>query len=219
MNTACLLNCPAGDTLCYAKCSREYADNVLKCPCEPGCPDGCPCPEYVCPVTTTTALTTTAETTTTTFPALRTDVLILNTAFEVNVPVITNAYAREDRNFYFLMGENTQVYGSCSVTYKNEHFVFGGFTEEKQISQIIGCELKRIGTLAFDHVYGACTNVADYLLYLCFNGNDPSDARKCRYSGSPTGQFIEVETSRYGHQDTRIAANNCKSKTSSYFTQ
>ena len=31
------------------------------------------------------------------------------------------------------MGENTEVYGSCSTTFQNEFYVFGGYREEYQI--------------------------------------------------------------------------------------
>ena len=123
--------------------------------------------------------------------------------------MITNASGRNDRNFYFLMRENTQVYYSCSITWRNEHFVFGGYNEKKQISQIIGCELKRVGSLAFDHYYGACTTVSDSLIYLCFN-DAPDDYKKCRVATSPLGQFEETNASTNDHRYTRIAASDCK---------
>ena len=148
--------------------------------------------------------------TTTTAQSPRTDVLILNTYdTRLNVPVITNSSGREDRNFYFLLGENTQVYGSCSITWRNEHFVFGGSSEKKQISQIIGCELKRVGSLAFDHHYGACTTVSGSLIYLCFNSAS-GDYNKCRMAISPLGQFEETNPSTNDHRYTRVAASECK---------
>ena len=175
----------------------------MKCPCQSGCPDGCPCPEYVCPITTTTM------TTTTTVASPRTDMLILNTYSTLNVPVISNASGRDDRNFYFLMGENTQVYHSCSLTWRNEHFVFGGSSQKRQISQIVGCELKRVGSLAFDHYFGACTTVGNSLIYLCFN-YESGDYKKCRMATSPMGQFEEINPSTDDHEYTRIAASDCR---------
>ena len=150
-----------------------------------------------------------ATSTTTASPG--TDVLILSTGKPVNVPIITNSTGREDRNFYFLMGENTQVFYSCSITWRNKHYVFGGKTEKKQISQIVGCELKRMGNLAFDHYYGACTTVSESLIYLCFN-DAPGDYKKCRVATSPLGQFEEINASTDDHRHTRIAASECELK-------
>ena len=163
----------------------------------------------MCPISTTVTSTTTASTTTSTAMAPRTDVLILNRVNVKNVPVLTNASGREDRNFYFLMGENAHVSYSCSITFKNEHFVFGGNAERKQISQIVGCELKRVGSLTFDHFYGACTNVANNLIYLCFNVS-PENKKKCRVSSSPSGNFEEINESPNEHAYIRLASNNCK---------
>ena len=62
----CIINCPPGDVECFSVCSREYQSQLEMCPCESGCPQGCPCPEYQCPsgnsTTTTTQIMTTAAT-------------------------------------------------------------------------------------------------------------------------------------------------------------
>ena len=34
------------DFACYGYCSREFGDNIEKCPCGVNCPIGCPCEEY-----------------------------------------------------------------------------------------------------------------------------------------------------------------------------
>ena len=44
---ACLATCD-DEPICVAQCNRELADNIDKCPCQQGCPDGCPCPDYYC---------------------------------------------------------------------------------------------------------------------------------------------------------------------------
>ena len=211
----CLFNCPHGDTVCVAKCSRDFNSNLLQCPCQPGCPDGCPCPEYQCPSTTTPVTTTTSTTTslnTTTAVPTYTAVLILNTQrFAPTPPVITDSAGRDEKDFDFSMGENTQVWGSCSMTFKNQHFVFGGETETKQISQIIGCSLTRVSTLSFDHIRAACTNVDNNKIYLCFNDGS-GDYKKCLVSSSPTGQYTEVQESTHEHRHATIASNNSKSK-------
>ena len=63
---------------------------------------------------------------TTTAASPKSNILILNTWYRVNVPVITNASGLEDRLFKFQFGNETEVYQSCSITWRNEHYVFGG---------------------------------------------------------------------------------------------
>ena len=181
-----------------------------------GCPNGCPCDDYVCPTTTpssttTTALTTTSTTTTTTTKtaATNTNVLILNTWRTSNVPVMTNAAGFDDRDINFKFGDNTEVFHSCGLTFKNQHFVFGGSSFKAQISQIIDCQLKQIGTLAFNHDYGGCANVRNNQIYLCFNDSS-FDRKKCRVANSPTDQFEHITRSIYEHNYIRIAASDSK---------
>ena len=207
--------------MCLAVCNRDFENDMRKCPCQSGCPNGCPCDEYVCPITTTSATTTTTATvlstttsttaTTTTSASPKTEVLILNTWSSDNIPVITNESGRVDRDFFFMMGDNTEVRYSCGLTWRNQNYVFGGSNQvtETQISQIIDCQLKKIGQLAFYHYYGACANVADNGIYLCFN-NDSKDRKKCRVANSPTGRYEETAESIYAHSTIRIAASDRK---------
>ena len=113
-------------------------------------------------------------------------------------------------NFEF--GENTYVYGSCTIPYKNEFFVFGGSSvNSRQISKLSGCRLERIGTLDFDHDHGACTGVSDRKIYLCFSYYYSHDYKKCRYAENPLDTFAEAASSVYDHRITSIAASNSKS--------
>ena len=114
----------------------------MRCPCQSGCPSGCPCEDYECPATTsssttTTALTTTITTTTTADVSDRTEVLILNTyqpnVYGSNPPVITNASGRVDKNFEFLFGQDTEVYHSCGLTWRGDFYVFGGYKKSLRI--------------------------------------------------------------------------------------
>ena len=43
----CIQNC-GGSSSCVTLCTVQYSQNILNCPCEEGCPDGCPCPNYQC---------------------------------------------------------------------------------------------------------------------------------------------------------------------------
>ena len=105
-------------------------------------------------------------------------------------------------------GLNTEVFGSCGMAWHNEAFVFGGSNERRQISKIDSNRLIRVGNLNFDHVSGGCANVADTLVYLCFNDRT-SDLKKCRVASSPlSDMFDEMISSHYEHSWIRIAAND-----------
>ena len=52
--SACILACDAGDIVCLAMCSRQLDEDMIKCPCQTGCPNGCPCPNYECQLEVTT---------------------------------------------------------------------------------------------------------------------------------------------------------------------
>ena len=98
--------------------------------------------------------------------------------------MITDQNGDEDWNMFFLYGNGTEVYHSCSIVWNNEMFVLGGETEKRQISKIYQCELKRIGDLSFEHDNGGCT-VALQSIILCFGD---SDANQCYQSHKgPTG--------------------------------
>ena len=132
---------------------------------------------------------------------------MLNTYSSSNVPIITNAAGREDRDFTFEFGVDTQVFCSCSLTWKNELYVFGGDSKRTQISKLLGCQLSSIGHLSFNHYAGGCANVADAKLYLCFNDRSV-DYDTCRVATSPTGVFSEINRSHHAHRYTRIAASH-----------
>ena len=212
--TACIVSCDAGDFRCLATCTRDLDQSLLDCPCQSNCPNGCPCEKYECPQTTTAITTTTASiTSSTTSMTPSTSVLILNTATNLNVPVITDSTGRVDTNFSFSFEEGTSVYKSCSIVFKNHHYVYGGSGDFiRQISVIDDCKLKRFGYLPFDHYYAACTAVGNNRIYLCFNadweGDDYGDRKKCRYAPHPGGPFSDDLIGNYDHPYIRIAASS-----------
>ena len=104
-------------------------------------------------------------------------------------------------------GEETEFYDSCSVTYRNRFYVFGGYNNMQQISEVTECELRRIGTLGFDHNDGACSNVDDREIYLCFHRYDTS---QCRSAVDPLGMFTKIAPSTYYHKFARTAASPSK---------
>ena len=54
----------------------------------------------------------------------------------------------------FSFSAKTEVHGSCSITWQNKMYVFGGITNKEQISVIDKCELTSIGELQFKMTQG-----------------------------------------------------------------
>ena len=136
--------------------------------------------------------------------------LILNTFSSATVPILTNAAAKNDMDLNFSIDEEAEVYKSCSLSWENELFIFGGSSKRTQISKVTSCRLAPIGQLTFNHYSGDCVNVANDKVVLCFNYNtgDSGDWKKCRSASSPTGAFTEMTPSQYDHTWTRIATND-----------
>ena len=130
-------------------------------------------------------------------------------------PVITDANGLQDLNVTVTFDENTAIYSSCTMTFMNEFYVFGGNSaysgDRRQISKLVGCQLQRIGTLEFDHDRGACANVNDNKIYLCFNNNSLyNDSKRCMIASTPEGQYSEAALTEYEHRQTSIAASSSK---------
>ena len=182
------------------------------CPCRKNCPAGCPCTDsdYDCPATTTPLPDMSTISMTTGEPVIKKTLLVLNTYSPVSAPILVDANGRQDTNFEFLYGKDTSVHMSSSVTFQNEFFVFGGTgTYKNQLSKIVGTQLRRVGTLPFDHNYATSANVGDSFVYLCFN-NDEADFKKCRMANHPEAEFQQVAHTVYDHRYSRIAASPSK---------
>ena len=134
-------------------------------------------------------------------------VLVLNSFEEYKAPLLVDAKGRNDPSVTMSVGENTEVFNSCSVTYRNRFYVFGGDRQKRQISEVAQCELRRIGTLDFIHYYGACNNFGDREIYLCFG---VWATKQCRSAVDPLGNFIEIAPSTYKHLYARTAASPSK---------
>lgn len=169
------------------------------CPCNAKCPNGCPCPNYECPITTTTM-----PTTTTALGKPNDSVLILNTARAANPPIMTNLDGREHTNFWFKFENGTQAHGSCAMLFYGQFYIFGGFDNKQQISTLAECSVKRLGSLPFVFEKGACTS-AQQRIYLCFE--DSSDYQTCRVADNPLGPFQEIDKSIFRHNGIQIVSN------------
>ena len=104
-------------------------------------------------------------------------------------------------------GNGTEAVDSCSVTWNNEQYVFGGQTNKRQISKIENCELTQIGELDFDFSSGACAATNEHIV-LCFGNDD--DTKICRYGDDPLDITKTLPESYFGHRYTRIAAGQGK---------
>ena len=135
----------------------------------------------------------------------------MNTWSSSNAPVITDLagsvkYGGTDFEFEF--GTDTQVLQSCSINWQGDMYVFGGNREKRQVSLVERCQLKRVSTLSFDLSYGACTNINNEEVVLCFGDN--SNDKKCWKSSNPEGQFSSIADSLTNHWLTRIANDQGK---------
>ena len=83
-------------------------------------------------------------------PGEKETVLVLSTYDQKwKAPLLVDAKGRIDPNIAMVIGKETEVYKSCSLTYRNRFYIFGGENEKWQISEVTQCELRRIGTLPF----------------------------------------------------------------------
>ena len=127
----------------------------------------------------------------------------------INKSVLVDAKGRKDSTITmtFEKGADATI-SSCSLTYRNRFYVFGGHEDHlRQISEVAQCSLRRIGSLTFDHREGACSNVGDRKLYLCFGQWSQNTNKKCRSAAKPLGEFIDIELSEYDHDRIKTAAS------------
>ena len=100
-----------------------------------------------------------------------------------------------------------EVLFSCAVTHGNKFYIYGAEIHKRQVIQLVDCGLKSIGTLPFDHYYGACGSQAlsysgTHVILLCF---DYTDVKQCRYATDPLGPWNVMTESTWHHQSTSIA--------------
>ena len=117
------------------------------------------------------------------------------------------AYSINSRGGYeqldFEFGNDTEVYASCSLQWQNDYYVFGGRSEERQVSMVNGNRLERKATLNFDFETGGCTVLNQRTIVLCF---DLDKSNLCRQSNNPLGSFTKLPNSKYDHVLIRIAS-------------
>ena len=112
-------------------------------------------------------------------------------------------------NFQF--ANNTEVYHSCSIQWKNNYYIFGGGNIKHQVLMVGGNRLERKADLDFAFSGGGCTVLNQITILLCF-GNSKTKFRVCRQSNNPLGSFTKLPNSNHGHWFTRIASFDGKNK-------
>ena len=97
-------------------------------------------------------------------------VLVLNSNWDRSwkPAILINSNGNNEELSCFERDSNTEARGCCSVNWHNQMVIFGGRSEKQQISRLDGFKLKRIGSLKFDHSYGACS-IMNNEIYLCFD--------------------------------------------------
>ena len=103
-----------------------------------------------------------------------------------------------------------EVKESCGVTHNNIFFIYGGNQNKRQVLQVIDCGLSLIGTLPFDHSWGACDS-SNGLIVLCFDSGDSEysdDYKQCRKATQPLGEWSDMTPSTYDHHVTQIATSS-----------
>ena len=113
-----------------------------------------------------------------------------------------------EKQIDFTFSSGTEVDFSCSIVWRDEMFVFGGSKKRQQISKVENCRLISIGQLNFSMNYGACTNVGNELVFICFHDRDDSTTyRRCLKATEPMATFREARDSIHTHSETRIGNN------------
>ena len=152
-------------------------------------------------------------------------VLVLN-SFDGWQPAvfITSSGEQERLGCFEVDAELSSALLSCSVSWKNQFHIFGGAISEnkaRQISRLEGKKLVNIGSLSFDHQFGACSTIGD-TIYLCFNSMEKwsfsksmemratNEFKRCRRATSPTGAYVEIVLSNYDHMQTETSASESK---------
>ena len=136
-------------------------------------------------------------------------ILVLNSFGGWKPAMIVNGRGNQQKLDCFKKLGATEAYYSCALNWKNRLYIFGGWDEPRQISRLSGHTLERIGSLAFDHSFGACS-VMGGEIFLCFNMLSWDDAKVCRKSTGPLEPYSEVLSSKFDHWDIQLSSSNSK---------
>ena len=96
---------------------------------------------------------------------------------------------------------------SCSITWKNKLYIFGGVHMTK-IARLDGYRLKFLAKdLGFKHVEGACSVMNNKFIFLCF---DNEQLQTCRRATDPLANFDKIALSKNHHYIAATTASTSK---------
>ena len=122
---------------------------------------------------------------------------------------LIDLYGNVNTDLSFQFEKDAYAYGGCGLLFKGNFYIYGdSIGDRRQITVVVGCSLKRIGTLPFPFHEDACA-AATNQFFLCHEWFSDKDA--CQTSTEPTGPFIPISTSFQNHRYIRSAANDGKS--------
>ena len=75
----------------------------------------------------------------------------------------------------------------------------------QQISKLVGCDLRSVGTLSFDMGINLSCATGNGKIFICFGSKQTN---LCYRSFDPLGNFTSIGRSSYGHGNTYIAASD-----------
>jgi len=146
--------------------------------------------------------------------------LVLSTKPFQAVPFTFGLNGHVQSKIDFKFPDLTAVFLGCATVFENKMLYFGGVgNNNKQLSQVEDCSLKRIGELDFEFENGAC-NTFDRNdkeeVFLCFSS---TDAQVCKiYNGSvttdgPTSNNPHASTQLGNYSKQPLAVGNFQSST------
>ena len=142
-------------------------------------------------------------------------ILVLYSQYDWMPAMLVNSAGEKNKMKCFEPDSKTEAYDSCSVNWNNQLFIFGGRNEKRQISQLNGHKLVRVGSLTFDFTLGACSVMAKKIIFLCFSETktvwqEYNGSSRCRRSSGPLKQFSEITTSKYPHDSIQTSSSDSK---------
>ena len=123
--------------------------------------------------------------------------------------IIINEKGHQEQLGCFEKVGAVEAQSSCAITWKNQLYIFGGWTEPRQVSLLSHHRLERISSLEFTYASSACAVVSDEV-YLCFNGRSYDDSKVCRKSKGPLKAFSEVLSSKFHHWAIQLSYSESK---------
>ena len=112
------------DIYCVLQCDEDFIEGMMECPCQANCPDGCPCPNYICQNDDRFSLT---------------EVLLIYQRPSENQPYppnLINAPLSQVTEINFTWPRNINLYSACMANLNGEPHIFGGYPDAAHRSQV-----------------------------------------------------------------------------------